>query len=96
MNVSRPYVLELMSEGKKPPAELSRQLMLLHSYVLVKVQVKLGDHTAAARMLMRVAKNISKFPAHVVPILTSTVIECQRAGQGVAMANTSRHVINRV
>jgi hypothetical protein len=27
-----------------------------------------------------VAKNISKFPAHVVPILTSTVIECQRAG----------------
>ena len=31
-------------------------------------------------MLNRVAKNISKFPAHVVPILTSTVIECQRAG----------------
>merc|ERR1711988_2097942 len=26
------------------------------------------------------AKNISKFPCHVVPILTSTVIECQRAG----------------
>jgi len=71
---------ELMSEGKKPPAELSRQLMLLHSYVLVKVLVKLGDHPGAARMLTRVAKNISKFPAHVVPILTSTVIECQRAG----------------
>lgn len=29
---------------------------------------------------MRVARNISKFPEHVVPILTSTVIECQRAG----------------
>ena len=42
--------------------------------------VKLGDHPGAARMLNRVAKNISKFPAHVVPILTSTVIECQRAG----------------
>jgi WD repeat-containing protein 19 len=30
-------------------------------------------------MLIRVAKNITKFPAHVVQILTSTVIECQRA-----------------
>lgn len=71
---------ELAAGGKRPPAELSRQLMLLHSYVLVKVLVKLGDHPGAARMLHRVAKNISKFPAHVVPILTSTVIECQRAG----------------
>lgn len=42
--------------------------------------VKMGDHEAGARMLIRAAKNISKFPAHVVPILTSTVIECQRAG----------------
>lgn len=30
-------------------------------------------------MLIRVARSISKFPSHVVPILTSTVIECQRA-----------------
>ena len=36
---------------------------------------------AGARLLVRVANNISKFPAHVVPILTSTVIECQRAGK---------------
>ena len=28
---------------------------------------------------MRVARNISKFPMHVVPILTSAVIECHRA-----------------
>eukprot|EP00079_Xenopus_tropicalis_P037092 XP_017950863.1 PREDICTED: WD repeat-containing protein 19-like [Xenopus tropicalis] len=33
-----------------------------------------------ARMLIRVANNISKFPSHIVPILTSTVIECHRAG----------------
>ncbi len=38
-----------------------------------------GDHEAGARMLVRVAKSISRFPAHVVPILTSTVIECQVA-----------------
>lgn len=46
----------------------------------VNVNVQQGDHTGAARMLIRVAKNISKFPSHIVPILTSTVIECQRAG----------------
>ncbi|GAQ81709.1 hypothetical protein KFL_000880240 [Klebsormidium nitens] len=72
--------LELQSHGRRPPSELSRQLMLLHSYVLVKTLVKLGDHESAARMLIRVSRNISKFPAHVVPILTSTVIECQRSG----------------
>ena len=31
-------------------------------------------------MLLRVAANISKFPSHIVPILTSTVIECHRSG----------------
>ena len=31
-------------------------------------------------MLMRVANNISLFPSHIVPILTSTVIECHRSG----------------
>lgn len=46
----------------------------------MNVNVQQGDHTGAARMLIRVAKNISKFPSHIVPILTSTVIECQRAG----------------
>merc|ERR1719375_1505074 len=34
----------------------------------------------AARLLLRVAKNISRFPSHTVRFLTSTVIECQRAG----------------
>jgi WD repeat-containing protein 19 len=36
--------LELQRHGRRPPSELSRQLMLLHSYVLVKTLVKLGDH----------------------------------------------------
>lgn len=31
-------------------------------------------------MLLRVASNISMFPAHAVSILTSTVIECVRSG----------------
>ena len=54
--------------------------MLLHSYVLVRPLTKMGDHLAGARMLVRVAKHISRFPMHIVPIITSTVIECHRAG----------------
>jgi len=70
----------LMGHGIKVPQDLAKTLMILHSYVLVKVLVKQGDHLSGARMLIRVAKHISKFPSHVVPILTSTVIECQRSG----------------
>ncbi|KXS18330.1 hypothetical protein M427DRAFT_153144 [Gonapodya prolifera JEL478] len=62
------------------PAELDRMLALLHSYVLVKILVKHEQHEKASRMLIRVANDISKFPAHVVPILTSTVVECYRSG----------------
>jgi len=62
------------------PRELEETLMLLHSYIIVKTLVKNGDHESGARMLVRVAKSISKFPEHIVPILTSTVITCQRAG----------------
>lgn len=46
----------------------------------VKKMVRRGDHEGAARMLLRVARSISRFPTHIVPVLTSTVIECQRSG----------------
>ncbi|KAL0053124.1 hypothetical protein WJX82_001225 [Trebouxia sp. C0006] len=69
----------LRAQGRACPTELMRSLMLLHSYILVKALVRMGDHQGAARMLVRVARNITRFPKHVVPILTSTVVECQRA-----------------
>lgn len=71
---------ELGAQKIRVPQELAANLMLLHSYVLVRPLTKLGDHISAARMLIRVAKHISKFPMHLVPILTSTVIECHKAG----------------
>ncbi|KAK2918993.1 WD repeat-containing protein 19 [Channa argus] len=71
---------ELQAQKIKIPAEMATNLMTLHSYLLVKIHVKRGDHLKGARMLIRVSNNISKFPAHVVPILTSAVIECHRAG----------------
>ncbi|TNN69397.1 WD repeat-containing protein 19 [Liparis tanakae] len=71
---------ELKAQKITIPTEMATNLMILHSYLLVKVHVKRGDHLKGARMLIRVSNNISKFPAHVVPILTSAVIECHRAG----------------
>ncbi|CAN2388495.1 WD repeat-containing protein [Pristimantis euphronides] len=71
---------ELKAQKIKIPAEMATNLMILHSYILVKIHVKRGDHMKGARMLIRVANKISKFPSHIVPILTSTVIECHRAG----------------
>ncbi|KAI8921154.1 hypothetical protein DFJ77DRAFT_448813 [Powellomyces hirtus] len=71
---------QLRATKNHVPAEIERMLMLLHSYMLVKALVRINEHEKGARMLMRVANNISKFPAHVVPILTSTVIECYRVG----------------
>ncbi|KAJ3181263.1 WD repeat-containing protein 19 [Geranomyces variabilis] len=71
---------QLRATKNHVPAEIERMLMLLHSYMLVKALVRINEHERGARMLMRVANNISKFPSHIVPILTSTVIECYRAG----------------
>ncbi|XP_037247297.1 WD repeat-containing protein 19 isoform X2 [Falco rusticolus] len=71
---------ELKTQKIKIPSEMATNLMILHSYILVKTHVRRGDHMKGARMLIRVANNISKFPSHIVPILTSTVIECHRAG----------------
>ena len=73
-------VQQLEAHGIKVSLQLRQAFVLLHSYLRVKPLVKANDHTGAARMLLRVAQSISKFPLHQVQILTSTVIECQRAG----------------
>ncbi|OQR75032.1 WD repeat-containing protein 19-like [Tropilaelaps mercedesae] len=71
---------QLVDNEVTPPLELMNSLHMLHSYVLAKVHVKRADHIRAARLLMRISDNLKRFPSHDVKILTSTVIECQRAG----------------
>lgn len=73
-------IRELDEHKVRVPQSLRRPFILLHSYTLVKKHVNRGDHALAARLLLRVARNISKFPKAKVPILTTTVIECKRAG----------------
>lgn len=54
---------DLIKEKIKIPFEIKQNLMLLHSYILVKIQIKLNNHLRAARLLCRIAENISKFPS---------------------------------
>lgn len=53
---------ELQRRNIKIPSEMEMNLLILHSYLLAKAHLKRGDHSKAARMLIRVAENISKFP----------------------------------
>ena len=71
---------QLEKHGIAIPAELRWNLMLLHSYLIARPLMKaLQDHKLAACMLVRVSKNIAKFPQHIVAILTSCVTECNKA-----------------
>lgn len=54
---------ELRRQKLKIPADMRSALLLLHSYTLARLHVRRGDHLKAARMLIRVANHISKFPA---------------------------------
>jgi WD repeat-containing protein 19 len=84
---------DLMKRGIMVPLQLRRNLMLLHSYVLARVLVRLKDHKSGARMLVRVGNNISKFPAHSVGILTSAVVTCQRAGLKQSAYNFAKELV---
>ncbi|KAJ1508939.1 WD repeat-containing protein 19 [Coelomomyces lativittatus] len=73
-------LIQLRNAKQRVSGQLIRMLFLLHSYMLVKPLIKLEEHNNCARMLSRVSKSISRFQTHVIPILTSTVIECSKAG----------------
>lgn len=70
----------LEDAGARVPGPLRGHFHLLHAYALAKRLIQHDDHRGAARLLLRAARRIAAFPAHPVPILTSVVIECQRAG----------------
>ena len=85
---------QLEKHGIGIPSELRWNLMLLHSYLIAKPLMKtLNDHEMAARMLVRVSKNISKFPQHTVAILTSCVTECNKAGFDKSAYHYARELV---
>ena len=77
---------ELKQRKIKIPTEMATNLMILHSYILVKIHVGRGDHMKGARMLIRVANNISKFPSR------EYLVKHQRGGGGGAVYLVKIHV----
>jgi WD repeat-containing protein 19 len=72
--------LILHQKSIRVPTDLRRSLLLLHSYIIVKHLMKpMDDTNQATRMLLRVARNIQKFPQHVGTILSSAVVQCIKA-----------------
>ncbi|RNF00878.1 WD repeat-containing protein 19 isoform X2 [Trypanosoma conorhini] len=63
------------------PNDLRRSLMLLHSYIIARPLMKImKDDETASRMLLRVVRNIHKFPKHIAAIYTSTALQCLKSG----------------
>lgn len=54
---------ELRKNEIPVPSEMSSTLMLLHTYLLAKTWIKVGDHLKGAQLLIRVSNNISNFPS---------------------------------
>ncbi|CAB1443249.1 unnamed protein product [Pleuronectes platessa] len=71
---------ELRAQKVKIPKDLTTNLMIYHSYRLADLQWDREDHLKAGHMRNRVSNYISRFPKHVVTILTGAVIECHRSG----------------
>ncbi|XP_047023607.1 WD repeat-containing protein 19 [Helicoverpa zea] len=81
-DVVRAMCVSLRASRMPVPRDMRHAIALLHSYILVRTHVKRGRHDLAARLLLRTAADVTFFPTpqHQVSILTSTVIECSRAG----------------
>ncbi|CAG9791778.1 unnamed protein product [Diatraea saccharalis] len=81
-DVARGMCAALRARALPVPRDMRRACAALHTYILVRTHVKRGRHELAARLLLRLAADVSFFPTqqHQVSILTSAVIECSRAG----------------
>lgn len=71
----------LRDRSMRIPNDVHRNLMLLHSYVIVRDLIKvMKDEPEACRMLLRVSRNIQKFPKHISTIVSTTVLQCSKSG----------------
>ena len=80
---SRDIIFDIISQLQKHKVTVSQEmrqnLMLTHSYLLIK-PMKERNRLISALLLRRVSKNASKFPMHAANILASTVVECSKQG----------------
>jgi len=59
---------------------LRLRFVVLHSYFLVTILLRQGDHINVAYILLRVARHAACFPGHLIRLFSSVVLQCERAG----------------
>lgn len=65
------------------PAELMEDLLLLHSYLLMKILAKINAHQAAGWLSLRIAESIEAFgKGHRVGILAFAALQCYKIKLG--------------
>lgn len=62
-------VCELRNNQLKVSNEMIANLALLHSYILVRIHVRLDNHSKAAPLLIRVSENIDRFPSRMYQLI---------------------------
>jgi WD repeat-containing protein 19 len=72
-------VRQLKKHGVSVSNEMRQNLMVTHSYLLIKNQ-KDKNKEIAALLLRRLSKYVSKFPTHASNLLVMGVVECSRCG----------------
>jgi len=86
-------VIQLKKHNVVVSSEMRTNLMILHSYLLIK-QVRDRNKIHSALLLRRVSRFISKFPAHAPTILTNTVAECSRVGMKRSAFECARKLVS--
>ncbi|GAV05730.1 hypothetical protein RvY_15811 [Ramazzottius varieornatus] len=73
----RTYI-KLLESPRGPSDQLFNLFSLVHSHAVSVVMHTLKEHEKVARMLIRICKNISKFPKDASRFLLSAVLECTK------------------
>ncbi|OQV14446.1 WD repeat-containing protein 19 [Hypsibius exemplaris] len=68
----------LLQARQSPSGQLWEMFALVHSHAVSTVMYTLKEHDKVARMLIRICRNISKFPKDASRFLLSAVLECTK------------------
>jgi WD repeat-containing protein 19 len=72
-------IRQLQKHNVAVSQDMRQNLMVVHSYLLVKLQ-KDKNKMIGTLLLKRLARFVSKFPAHAANLLVMAVVECSRNG----------------
>ncbi|CAO4369481.1 unnamed protein product [Caenorhabditis nigoni] len=70
---------QLRAKMMRIPLDMNRSMMMIHSYLIVKLLMPRKEYLLAARLMVRTCGELQRFAAHTSQILTSAVMICLQA-----------------